>query len=485
MKKIYLADQIQDLDKLAISEQNITSFSLIKRAAKAARDLLFRRWSEVKKVGIVCGSGNNGADGFVLGALLADRGIQVTIHSPSVSLKKDSEAEIASRLCFERKIKMTDINETLEKSELVIDALLGTGLSREVEGSYFEVVNKVNESNKPVIAIDVPSGLCSNTGRKRGACIKADLTITFIGEKAGLYIGDGPALAGEVIFDNLKAPEIIYSKIKYAAKVLELNSQKLKMPVREMNSHKGSHGHALIVGGDEGMGGAAIMAAEAALYSGAGLVSLVTHPSNVSAALSRKPEIMVKGLTKSLDLNRLVQVASCVVLGPGLGTDNWGVELYRKLIKVNKPLVLDADGLNCLASEKDTRSNWVLTPHAGEAKRLLGKDCQADRISSVIELSRLYRATMVLKGPGTLVSNEEGDVGLCPYGNPGMAVGGMGDILSGVIGALVAQGITNFESAKLGVVLHSYAADKIAQEQGKIGLLATDLLLEIRRLLNS
>ena len=229
MKKIYLADQIQDLDKLAISEQNITSFSLIKRAAKAARDLLFRRWSEVKKVGIVCGSGNNGADGFVLGALLADRGIQVTIHSPSVSLKKDSEAEIASRLCFERKIKMTDINETLEKSELVIDALLGTGLSRELEGSYFEVVSKVNESNKPVIAIDVPSGLCSNTGRKRGACIKADLTITFIGEKAGLYIGDGPALAGEVIFDNLKAPEIIYSKIKYAAKVLELNSQKLKV----------------------------------------------------------------------------------------------------------------------------------------------------------------------------------------------------------------------------------------------------------------
>jgi NAD(P)H-hydrate epimerase len=300
-----------------------------------------------------------------------------------------------------------------------------------------------------------------------------------------LYTGDGPAYSGEVIFDNLRVPENIYSKTKYAATVLEFKSQKLKVPPRKINSHKGLHGHALIVGGDEGMGGAAIMAAEAALYSGAGLVSLLTHPSNVSAALSRKPEIMVKGLTKTLDLDRLVQVANCVVLGPGLGTGKWGVGLYRKLIKVNKPLVLDADGLNCLASEKDTRDNWILTPHPGEGKRLLGKDCQVDRISSVRELSRRYRATMVLKGPGTLISNSEGDVSLCPYGNPGMAAGGMGDILSGVIGALVAQGVTNYDSAKLGVVLHSFAADEIAREQGKIGLLATDLLLEIRRLLNA
>ena len=485
MRKIYSADQIKSLDKLAISEQKITSFSLIKRAGMAARDLLLRRWSAVKSVGIVCGSGNNGADGFVLGALLADRGIQVTVHSPSVSLKRDSEAEIASRLCFERKIKITDIDETIEKSELIVDALLGTGLSREVGGSFFEVISKINESNKPVLAIDVPSGLCSDTGRERGTCVSADLTITFIGEKAGLHIGDGPRFSGEVIFNNLEVPEGIYSKIKYAARILELKSQKLNVPSRKMNSHKGSHGHTLIVGGDEGMGGAAIMAAEAALYSGAGLVSLLTHPSNVSAALSRKPEIMVKGLTKSLDLDRLVQVASCVVLGPGLGTGKWGFELYRKIIKVNKPLVLDADGLNCLASQKDVRDNWIITPHPGEGKRLLGRDCQADRINSVIELSGLYQAITVLKGPGTLISSEEGDVGLCPYGNPGMAVGGMGDILAGVIGALVAQGITNFESAKLAVVLHSFAADKIAREQGKIGLLATDLLLEIRRLINS
>ena len=485
MRKIYFADQIKDLDKSAISEQKITSFSLIKRAATAARNLLLRRWSEVKKVGIVCGSGNNGADGFVLGALLADRGIQVTIHSPGVPLKKNSEAEIASRLCFERKIKMADIDKTLEKSELIVDALIGTGLSREVEGNHFEVIGKVNESNTPILAIDVPSGLCSDTGRKRGACVRADVTHTYIGEKVGLYTGDGPAYSGEVIFDNLRVPENIYSKTKYAATVLEFKSQKLKVPPRKINSHKGLHGHALIVGGDEGMGGAAIMAAEAALYSGAGLVSLLTHPSNVSAALSRKPEIMVKGLTKTLDLDRLVQVANCVVLGPGLGTGKWGVGLYRKLIKVNKPLVLDADGLNCLASEKDTRDNWILTPHPGEGKRLLGKDCQVDRISSVRELSRRYRATMVLKGPGTLISNSEGDVSLCPYGNPGMAAGGMGDILSGVIGALVAQGVTNYDSAKLGVVLHSFAADEIAREQGKIGLLATDLLLEIRRLLNA
>ena len=485
MRKIYVANQIRDLDKLAISEQQITSFSLIKRAASAARNLLLDRWPGVKEIGIVCGSGNNGADGFVLGALLADRGMQVTIYSPALPLKKNSEAEIASRLCFERNIKMTTIDETLEKSEVIVDALLGTGLSRDVEGDHFEVVSKVNQSKKPIFAIDIPSGLCSDTGKVRGACVRADLTITFIGEKIGLYTGDGPAFSGEVVFNNLAVPPSIYSKVKYAARILELKSQKLHMPKRKENSHKGSHGHALIVGGDEGMGGAVIMAAEAALYSGAGLVSLLTHPSNVSAALSRKPEIMVKGLTKSLDLSRVLDSASSIVLGPGLGTGKWGVELYRQIIKVNKPLVLDADGLNCLASHPHARGNWILTPHPGEGKRLLEKDCQADRVNSVIELSKLYRATMVLKGPGTLVSNELGDVSLCPYGNSGMAAGGMGDILSGVIGALVAQGISNFESAKLGVVLHSFAADVIAGRQGKIGLLATDLLPEIRRLLNS
>ena len=417
--------------------------------------------------------------------LLADRGVQVTIHSPAVSFKKNSQAEIASRLCFERKIKITNIDETVENSELIVDALLGIGLSREVEGAHLEAVRKVNQSNKPVLAIDIPSGLCSDTGRERGSCVRADLTITFIGEKIGLYTGDGPAFAGEVVFNDLEVPASIYSKVKSAAKVLDLKSQKLKVPKRKTTAHKGSHGHVLIIGGDEGMGGAAIMAAEASLYSGAGLVSLLTHPTNVTAALSRRPEIMVKGVTTSLDLNRALQVASSVVLGPGLGTSKWGVELFRKVIRVNKPLVLDADGLNCLASYRHVRDNWILTPHPGEGNRLLEKDCQADRISSVIELSRHYQAIMVLKGPGTLVCNEEGEVGLCPYGNPGMAAGGMGDILSGVIGALVAQGITNHESAKLGVVLHSFAADEIARRHGKIGLLATDLLPEIRRLLNS
>ena len=485
MRKIYLADQVKDLDKLAIFEQKITSISLIKRAAIAARDLLLHRWPEVKVVGIVCGSGNNGADGFVLGALLADRGIRVIIHSPAESLKNNSESEIASRLCLERKIKMTSLDEILEKSELLVDALLGTGLSREVEGKHLEIIRKLNQSNKSVFAIDIPSGLCSDTGRKRGACVRANLTITFIGEKIGLYTGDGPAFAGEIIFNNLEVPVDIYSKVKHAARMLDLESEKLKVPTREANSHKGSHGHVLIVGGDEGMGGAAIMAAEAALYSGAGLVSLLTHPTNVPAALSRNPEIMVKGLNKSLDLNRMLQDATSIVLGPGLGTGKWGLEIFRKIIKVNKPLVLDADGLNCLASHRHVRDNWVLTPHPGEGKRLLEKDCQADRINSVIELSQYYRAIAVLKGLGTLISNEEGDVGLCPYGNPGMAVGGMGDILAGVIGALMAQGISNFESAKLGVVLHSFAADEIARRQGNIGILATDLLPEIRRLLNS
>ncbi len=485
MEKLYLAKEIRKLDKLAMDQERISSLALINRAAKSALDLLLDRWPTTRNVAVICGSGNNGSDGLVLAALLADRGVNAAICLVDTTFQQGSDFEKALIMCKDREVGFSNIEVALEEADLVVDAILGTGLSRPVEGRLAEIIEKVNEKDAPVLSIDIPSGLCSDTGARRGSCISATLTITYIGAKLGLYTGDGPSLAGEIVFDSLAVPQSIYSKVGFAARVLEIESMISRLPIRGPTSHKGSHGHVLVVGGDEGMGGAAMMAAEAALYSGAGLVSLATHPTNVSAVLSRRPEIMVKGVMRPAEFAELIERATVIVLGPGLGTDSWGEQIFKETVVVEKPLILDADGLNCLAASPCKRKNWILTPHPGEARKLLSKDVQFDRLSAVRKISAAFSSTTILKGAGTLISDEKGIIGLCPFGNPGMAVGGMGDVLAGVIGALVAQGITISESAQLGAVIHSCAADELLKKQGIRGMLATDLLPEIRRLLNS
>jgi len=294
--------------------------------------------------------------------------------------------------------------------------------------------------------------------------------------------------------------------------MLSYEDQIRKLPVRNRNAHKMNHGHVLVVGGDQGMAGAVAMAAEAAMYSGAGLVSVATHPTSVNSLVARRPEVMTKSVTTPDELKALINRATVIVVGPGLGDESlgdeslgdeslgdeslgneslggdsaWGSELFDIVLESELPMIIDADGLNRLSrlpQQSTRRDNWILTPHPGEARNLLGKNVQVNRLASVKQLQEKYGGVCLLKGAGTLIASRH-DVWLCPYGNPGMSVAGMGDVLSGIIGGLVAQGLDMNDAACLGVIVHSLAADNITARQGERGLLATQLLPEIRKLLN-
>ena len=317
---------------------------------------------------------------------------------------------------------------------------------------------------------------------------RADMTVTFIGLKRGLFTLDAADLVGAVRFSDLAVPQEIYQQVDCDCSRLELEPLLDRLPARPATAHKGMFGNVLIVGGDHGMAGAAAMAAEAALRCGSGLVRVATRPEHVGALVGRTPEVMPRGVKSGQELAPLLEAADVLVVGPGLGQSPWSEQLLQSAAGSGKPMVLDADALNLLAAGRTiperVRDSWILTPHPGEAARLL--DCstaevQADRFAAVGALQQRYGGVAVLKGNGTLIAGEAGML-LSDYGNPGMASGGMGDVLSGVIGSLLGQQLAPLEAAALGVCLHGAAAD-LAAEQGQRGLAATDLIAPMRTLL--
>jgi NAD(P)H-hydrate epimerase len=312
--------------------------------------------------------------------------------------------------------------------------------------------------------------------------------VTFLGLKRGLFTQDGRDCAGDIVFDSLGLTEESLQRVTCNTEKLRFSSLISSLPPRLRNAHKNSFGHVLVIGGDEGMGGAVAMCAEAALRAGAGLVSVATHPAHAEVLLARCPELMVRGIEAGSELADLVARASVIILGPGLGRSDWSRMLFEHVIDASQPMVVDADGLNLLAQQPQRRDNWVLTPHPGEASRLLKKLAEpADRFADLARLQSDYGGVVVLKGVGSLVTDGE-RVALCPYGNPGMATAGMGDVLSGVIGALLAQGLSlgvgAMQSTLLAVATHALAGDAAAVD-GERGMLATDTLPHIRRLLNT
>jgi len=389
-------------------------------------------------------------------------------------------------------------------SGVIVDALLGTGMSGEVRADYRAAITMINQSGLPVLAADIPSGLCSDTGAVLGVAVQAAMTVSFIGLKVGLLTGRGPALVGDLKYRDLAVPEIVYEDsaekaMPLAAERLELGSLLAHFPERERDAHKGRFGHVLVIGGDKGYGGAVAMAAEAALRVGAGLVSVATRPEHVPALLARRPELMVKGVASGQELEPHLQGPTLIVIGPGLGRSPWSEQMLQKAIGTGLPMVVDADALNILSEGRvganADASNWVLTPHPGEAARLLAcanADIQADRLAACRQIADKYSATVLLKGAGTLIADSAMDkdsadgqtLWLCPYGNPGMASGGMGDVLAGIIGGLLAQGLNASTATCLGTCLHSVAADRAAEENGEKGLLASDLFAPLRHLVN-
>jgi hydroxyethylthiazole kinase-like uncharacterized protein yjeF len=489
--QLFTAAQTRELDRIAIEEHGISGIRLMTRAGQAAFELLLRRWPDPAHLHVFCGVGNNGGDGYIVAALAAERGIPTSVYQVGDSAKIRGDALEARVHALSSGVDVFSLDVLPKLQEgVVVDALLGTGLSGEVRPDYVSAINCINNCRLPVLALDVPSGLCSDTGCDLGAVVAADCTITFIGCKRGLLTGAAVRYRGDLEVCDLDVPAECFDAVPADGARLDLEECMLSLPPLPADAHKGLLGSAVLVGGDHGFAGACAMAAEAAARCGAGLVSVGTRPDHVAAIIARRPEVMARGIEGATDLADLLRRASAVAVGPGLGQSPWSEQLLHAVLASSKPMVVDADALNMLAQLQSAsglrRENWILTPHPGEAARLLQQstaEIEADRFAAVRSLQQRYGGVVILKGAGTLVNAGE-RVFVSTYGNPGMASGGMGDVLSGVLVALLAQGLTPLQAACLGVCLHGRAADLAAGESPR-GLLATDLMPHLRQLLGA
>lgn len=480
---LYSAAQVRELDRIAIEEFNIPGYELMCRAGKAVFEGITRKWPETRSLTVWCGSGNNAGDGYVIARLALEVGLEalvVCVGDPE-KLKGDALTAFREYAQAGGKAELFQSGQRIE-ADLWVDALLGTGLDRPVTGLYAEAIGTINRAGLPVVAVDIPSGLNADTGMAMGCAVKADCTVSFIGLKRGLFTGQAAEYVGEIIYDALAVPDDVFKQV--SARVFRV-CQKPLAP-RNRYAHKGNMGHVLIVGGDLGFSGAARMAGEAALRVGAGLVSIATRGEHAGLMNLNRPELMCHGVESEQDLKGLLDKASVVVLGPGLGQKEWGKAMFGAVLKSGNPVVLDADGLNLLAASPIGKTMWILTPHPGEAARLLQistPSVQQDRFAAVSAIQATYGGIAVLKGAGTLIASGS-RIAVSNTGNPGMASGGMGDVLSGVMAGLIAQGLDMQDAAEQGVFLHGRAADQAAMKDGERGLLATDLLPFLRQLVN-
>lgn len=486
MEALYTAEQTRALDHCAIEEYGVPGITLMSRAAHAAFDCLLGMWPEPECVQVLCGTGNNGGDGFLIADIAHKRGIQTTVLQVGDPGKISGDALLARQQAMANGVDIRPFEEAgVLPIGVVVDALLGTGLGGDVRGEYAAAIAEINGSGAEVIAVDIPSGLCADTGRVLGSAVLADVTISFIGLKRGLFAMQAMDHTGELKFADLAVPRQVYQKVVPDSYRLELEPLLEALPQRPATAHKGLYGNVLVIGGDYGMAGAIAMAAEAALRCGSGLVRVATRGEHVPALVARTPEVMPLAVASGEDLAPLLAAADVLVVGPGLGQSAWSEYLLQAAINSGKPMVLDADGLNLMAAGAlQPHAQMIVTPHPGEAARLLkcsSAEVQADRFAAVRALQQQLGAVVVLKGNGTLIAAEQ-QVLLSDYGNPGMASGGMGDVLSGVIGSLMGQGLDLQRSAALGVCLHGAAAD-IAAADGMRGLAATDLMPHLRELL--
>ena len=484
---LYRADQVRLLDRYAIETCGIAGAILMERAGTAAFAVLRERWPGIRRISVLCGMGNNGGDGYVVARLAQQAGLEATVMQVGDGSKLKGDAYMAAeavRACG--LVPQPFAHSHLGSADVLVDALLGTGLDRAVSGEFRAAIEAINASRLPVLAIDIPSGLHADSGRVLGAAVEAQATVSFIGLKQGMFTGEGPDHCGAIYFADLAVPAEVYTAASPSARRLDLSHLSRLLPPRRRTAHKGHFGHVLVVGGDHGYAGAARMAAEAAARVGAGLISLATRASHAGSIVLARPEIMGHGIEDPKALTPLFNKATVIALGPGLSQSSWARRLFARVLEQAKPMVIDADGLNLLAMDPMAKGTWILTPHPGEAARLLGTTSaavQADRFQAAAEIQKRYNGVCVLKGAGTVIAGPDGSLSVCQGGNPGMASGGMGDVLTGVIAGLLAQGLNLADAACSGVCLHAHAAD-LAAGQDERGLLASDLMPWLRKLAN-
>ena len=499
------AQQMKDMDRLTIESFGMPGIVLMENAARGATDALFRHFPNVRglKVGVAAGHGNNGGDGFVIARYLASADVRVDVYLLSKRKKVRGDAAANLKLLDRMNVPVHEVSDVtrfesyqdrMRSCDLWVDAMLGTGLTSDVRGLYMEMIRLLNAAKVPILAVDIPSGLDSDTGKPRGSCIRATVTVTFGLPKIGHVVLPGSEFVGKLEVVDIGIPASVVDEV---APNHHLLTQKMIMGVfqaRDAQSHKGTTGHLLVIGGSPGKTGATIMTSQAAMRVGTGLVTLGIPKSLNIAVESQLIEVMTLPLPENADqtlglssygkILRQLESKKGLAIGPGMGTDKPTQNVVRRVIQASPvPVVVDADGLNALVGNlsflKKLKVPIVLTPHPGEMARLVGKtssEVQEDRIGEARSFASTHRVHLVLKGAKTVIAHPDGAVFVNPTGNPGMASGGMGDVLTGIISGLMVQGIPVREAVNAGVYLHGRAADSLARSMGSMGFLASDLI---------
>jgi hydroxyethylthiazole kinase-like uncharacterized protein yjeF len=490
---LYSAAQVRALDAHAIA-LGTSGYTLMKRAGEAALRALRSRWPRALEITVVAGGGNNGGDGYVLARFAQAAGLSATVLAVTAPEQLGGDARTACQDFRSSGGKVIAYSSALlAQADVIVDALLGTGLTSTVRAPMSEAIQAINACARPVFALDLPSGLNADNGAVMGAAVRADCTISFVALKTGLFLGDGPEYAGRLLFDDLEV--VVPEEGQFTALLERLGEGEIAraLPSRRRQANKGDFGRVLIIGGGAGMPGAVRLTGEACLRVGAGLVTVATAPENLAAVVVGRPELIVHGVQRADELAGLLSSADVVAIGPGLGRSDWAQALLERTLTCGKQLVFDADALNLLAARRlIAPSGSVLTPHPGEAARLLElstEAVQADRMAALRALTlRHAGAVIVLKGAGTLIGVRQADAPspiptICERGNPGMAAAGMGDVLTGAIAGILGQCRDPWLAARAGVMAHALAGDDLARERER-GILALELADALNRWVN-
>ncbi len=506
--KVLTAAQMQAVDRQTIDEIGIPGVVLMENAGRGVADEIVQRFASVDspRALIMAGKGNNGGDGYVIARHLLDYGwtVQVLVLAECDAIKGDAAVHLMALENCKGQVTFIADGEALMRAlvdvgdfTVLVDALFGTGLTKPVQGINLKAVEWLNQQSSPVVAVDIPSGIDASTGRVTGSAVNATLTVSFAFPKIGQVSYPGAGLVGELVVTNIGIPAQVSGQVSTDYLLVGADEARRLLPVRNHDGHKGTFGHLLVVAGSTGKCGAAVMAAESGLRAGAGLVTLACPQSVQPGIASRLTEVMTAPLSDfrgEANLNALGHLLSltegkqALAVGPGLGLGKEAGDLVRHLIEDSElPIVVDADGLAALCGhlniiERQLDRQMVLTPHPGEMSRLTGlsvAEIQADRFSVARDFAMQNGVVLVLKGARTLIASPDGQVCINTTGHAGLASGGMGDVLTGLIGSLIAQGLTAFDAATLGVYLHGFAADRLQSSFGDAGLLATDVMREI------
>jgi ADP-dependent NAD(P)H-hydrate dehydratase / NAD(P)H-hydrate epimerase len=501
---VVTAEQMREIDRLTIEKYGTPSLTLMERGgAGVARAILQRFGDAVSKgVLILAGKGNNGGDGFVVGRLLRQQRIscEIALLAKRNEISIDAAHNLEAYLTAGGKVFDIDVdrlallNDSIAGKGLLVDAILGTGTKNEIRGLYADTIRAMNESGLPIVAIDIPSGLDTDKGTPLGMCIQAAMTVALAYPKLGQVIHPAVGYVGELVVVDIGIEPAAVTEVAPDAELLALEQVQSLVPVRKPDSHKGTYGHVVVIAGSRGKTGAAILASRACMRAGAGLTTLAAPRSLNDVFAGAMIEVMTEPLRDTVEeeiepltddeWRRLLERKTVALFGPGIGvTDSTRNNLRWLLRHLSIPWVIDADGLNNLALDIDrlrqARTAPILTPHPGEMARLIGKDATSvngDRVGVARAFATEHRCYVVLKGARTVLATPAGKIFINPTGNPGMASGGMGDVLAGILAALLAQGLSPEAAMKLAVYLHGFIADRIAAERGMLGMIASDII---------